>query len=447
MTISSLLNTINTVVISPIKHGFHTCRITIIDNFFLKIVRKVKFLIMRINNKLKFGPIDPHGKSLAKSYFKKQRELRETSFKTDAEKRRASLGSQPIPSKISIGEFKNTLNEEHSFKDDFNALSRDVQRKLHRKDSLFLSGKLDRDARIDILRNADSFKHIAESDFERFHIDSTGASCPTLDKVHNIYYKPGKDPDISISSLMVRHYMEELKIENIILPRREFWTTADKTIFDDRVKMYEDFKTLEFTQPDDDSAKILSLMIEEGEDDILNRDECDRIYEKIHIGELSADILKDIVTDIVKLSCRIEILDIALYAPWLDSTTTIKIEDHDGKKVVNAMDPEYRSKCRFDNLPLKKIVDAEGKISYKCVLVDLDKVRKPDHTTVETLLRMFPKHQQLIVDIVQETNPELFEGFQENAGTIGYPIYPLEHFLSTRKRIAHNYRTDFDQLD
>lgn len=430
---------------------FCCCVIFVIKISFTQLVNFINNLI---SNKLKEALIKQKNDLEAKKLKRKEdikngwkKILQPRSFKEDVAITRRVLDNLDFPKKLAIGKFEKALKMENPFQDDYDALSEDCKRKLNKENSLFLSEKLDKDSMIEIMKNSERIESLARADLtkqkdKRFVRLQCGRCAPIFDIEKNVIYKIGKNPYVDVSSSMIRHHLNKLGIENITLPLKETWATRDKDALL-RFKSHFHMK--------DSSDKMIPIIIEDAEKGILDAFDCEKIYMS------SPQLFDDIVTSITRLFCFIEIGDLTFKRddtskyrfieenPDIDLEIRTKIDlikQSDNKYVVQPDCADFPGICRFDNLPIQAIENSDGSKSYKFVLADIDVVRKPDHKTVEMLLRMFPKHQQLIVDVVQDTNPDLFEYYRHDVGSRYDFAIPPGCFLSTKDEIIEQYKKE-----
>lgn len=363
---------------------------------------------------------------------------------------------------IPIGRYRNFDNEVHPFQEEYDSLSEDVKRKLAKENSLFLSGNLSKEAKIELMKNSDSFIGLARSQernndtlidrisnvlFKVFKGKEKprfiaswgfGFSEIVLDSVNGVFYKPSKSHHIETTAAMVRYYLEELKIDNIILPKREFWNSRESNVLDEDAQF----------RPGDKSSRTTTLVLEESIDNLITHDLSilTNMYE-----ELPAELFNDIIINFTRISCFLDIGDLASKQLEYGGRSRIDLIKNSGRYIVkttynNDNGFKQTSACRFDNLQIQCTKNSDGENCYKFVLVDLDITRKPDHSTVETLLRMFPKHQQLIVDTIQKTNPVLFEGYDPEGKIRSDKIISKKHIISTRNELISNYKDNKGKL-
>lgn len=382
---------------------------------------KEKELDIKESQRLYLREMIHRERCLKKVLSKKISRKRCLSLKDSSEVNRKLLGCQSTEEGVPLGKFRKFSEDQHPFQKEYDALPEDVKRELAKENSLFLGGKLERKTKFEIMRNADHVSRLYNSDYKRFVMPSSGHGHTLLDNKHGVIYKLWRDPEMDISSMMIRHHLNMLGIDNIILPKREFWSSRDKSL----METVSDKKI----DPKDKSTRIAPIMLEKLEPDTYELD-----YEDIP----DRDII-NLVTSITRLFCFIEIGDLIFHYRNL---VRIDLTNESGRYVVDKDNNDFKSRGRFDNIPFKIIKDKDGNESHKFVLVDLDVVRKPDHTTVETLLRIFPNQQQLIIDIIQDTNPSLFENYEPMAEPRRDCVAGAKFLKSTRNEMINNYRKE-----
>lgn len=248
-----------------------------------------------------------------------------------------------------------------------------LERKIAEKNSLFLTNKsnLSVQDKVEILRIGSNIYKAADNSPSKFIEYPVGSCKPILHKKYQVFYKRMKHPNIDIHAALIRKEMEEECLDDLILPTREFWRNKkDKThvvYIENAIRVVGDYLTLQ-----------------------------------MHYKKYPLRFTKTIVA-LTRLFCKIEIGDTC-------------VDDRRHTNTMNRINerfPECNDKvleecrCNFDNLSAQQWTNEKGEKFYKFVLVDLDSVRKPDHTTANNLFRMFPLHKNIIKQTILENNPEL----------------------------------------
>lgn len=290
-------------------------------------------------------------------------------------------------SKLQLGDFESnhdftsdcyTFTQKDKILKDLNQTKK--EREINKKNSLFLTrNNLSHKDKMEIISTARNINNIFKEHPERFIESKIGLAKPILDPVNKIIYKVGKTPDILNYALIIRKTMEEESLDNLILPTREF--------FRERY-LANRYLSNPLSSP---------VIIENLEENLLSFAEAHKLYIN------SPDLFNKAIINITKLFLKAEIGDTCYGEGQYHFMF---------RKSKNLGQPFYAGcKCNFNNLVVKSSKDNEGKEIVKFVLVDLDVVRKPDHTTIENLLRMFPKHSELIKQTVKDSGSRLLEEY------------------------------------
>lgn len=260
-----------------------------------------------------------------------------------------------------------------------------IEKKTISKNSLFLHRTdLEPWQKRKIIRTAQNMKSLSfEEEPGRFEETEYALTKPVIDHEFKVVYKSPKNPAMESFAFALESIIEKSGLSNIILPRREIFT-----------------RRFDPTDPD----RKTSVFVEECIDNLVG------FFDAIKLYETQPKKFDSIVASFAKLACSLEIGDLMINREKRNSeygNADIKIVDG---KVIDSGNLSLIC-CNFDNLVVQRVINDNGEETYNFVLVDIDVVRKPDHTTVESLMLMFPSHRQLIVDVILRNNPSLLEGY------------------------------------
>lgn len=249
---------------------------------------------------------------------------------------------------------------------------------LHRRDLSFMQ-------KMEVIKLAQNMNKIkVYNNPERFEY-KFGITQPLADKTYKVIYKSPKNVSMDSYAFILRSALYSLRLKHIILPRREL--VMKRFIPTNGKKGYE-----------------TAVFIEENIDHLVEFRTC---CEKYKSNPESFDV---VIKEFVKLSCKVDIGDLMggiRERNQLYGSAGVLIVDgkvHDTKHLTLPF-------WNFDNLGIQIVPNKDGSETYNLVLLDIDVIRKPNHTTVEILMLMFPDHRQLVLDTIIENNKDLLKGY------------------------------------